>query len=85
MDHWSLTMRAFRAPWHPSDVMDEKGSASHAETGRVIDRRDSSRGTTPIPLHTKLAQSRDEERYFLPGLDFGHLDQNVFGEPPFTA
>ena len=29
-----------------SERCDEKGSASHAETGRVIDRRDSSRGAT---------------------------------------
>jgi hypothetical protein len=46
MDLWSLTMRAFRARWHPSDAMDEKGPASCAETGRLIDRRDSSRGAT---------------------------------------
>jgi len=39
-------MRAFRAPWHPSDAMDEKGPASRAESGRVIDRRDGSRGAT---------------------------------------
>jgi len=50
MDHWSLTMRTFRAPWHPSDVMDEKGSVSHAKTGRVIDRRDSSRGATFVAI-----------------------------------
>jgi hypothetical protein len=50
MDHWSLTMRAFRAPWHPSDAMDEKGPASRAETGRVIDRRDSSRGATFVAI-----------------------------------
>jgi hypothetical protein len=50
MDHWSLTMRAFRAPWHPSDAMNEKGPASRVESGRVIDRRDSSRGATFVAI-----------------------------------
>ena len=50
MDHWSSTMRAFRAPWRPSDAMGEKGRASRAESGRVIDRRDSSRGATFVAI-----------------------------------